>query len=81
MTITVRRDIAGSYVVVLLGTPRWCPHDQAYIDARKDVRTPDHSHIEYVRAGQVRHRETVPNTRAPGRIIDMVRNLKRGWPP
>lgn len=81
MKLTVRTDIAGSYVVVLLGENRWCPHDQAYIDARKDVRTPDVSHIEYVRGGRVRHRESVPNLQAPARIIGMIRNIKKGYTP
>lgn len=81
MKIVARRDIAGSYVVVLIGTPRRCSHDRTYIDARKDVRTPDSSHIEYVRGGQVRHRETVPNTQAPERIMQMVRNIIRGVAP
>ena len=62
----VRTDIAGSYVVVDLG---W----GEYIDARKDVRTPEHSHVELVSYGQVRSRVIVRNTHAPEYIGDLMR--------
>lgn len=81
MKLTVRRDISGSHVVVFFGPNPWNPNDPAYIDARKDTRYPNHSFIECVRAGQVRHKECVHNDNAPERIMEMVRNIQKGLTP
>lgn len=64
----VNSHISGSHVVVHLG------HDE-YIDARKDYRTPGHSHVEYVRNGQVRNRVVVNNEKAPEYIVGLMREI------
>lgn len=65
-SIKVRDHIAGSYVVVEL-TPNH------YIDARKDCRTPNTTHIEIVRNGFVYYREAISNTIAPERVIELAK--------
>ncbi len=62
----VLTHIAGSKVVVELG------HDE-YIDARKDVRTPNFSHIEYVRGGRVKYRLSLHDIHAPKMICQWMR--------
>lgn len=67
MKLEVLTHVGGSYLVVqLVGKDH-------YLDARKDVRTPDLSHIEVVRSGQVYFRENIYNKDAPARIIELVK--------
>lgn len=68
----VLQHIAGSTVVVYLAPDH-------YIDARRDVRI-NHDVIEVVRSGQVYHRETPRRGEEPDRIVQMMRNFKRGVP-
>lgn len=65
--ITVLPHIAGSKCVVQLGS------SEHYIDARQDRRYPNYSFIEVVRSGQVRHRETCQDDKAPARIIELIK--------
>lgn len=67
------RDISGSHVVVELTT-------DVYIDARKYASVPGLSFIEVVRSGQAVYKETQSNSRAPERILELVKlNRRLGW--
>jgi hypothetical protein len=69
--ITVLKHAAGSHVVVVfhgLG---------GYIDARKDVRHPERSVIEYVSRGQAKFVDNIHNSVAPEYIMRLVRDLLR----
>lgn len=67
--MNVQRDIGGSHCVITL-------RPGFYIDARKDVRHPDKSFIEVVRAGRVRYRCTVADYDAPRFLIALARSLR-----
>lgn len=66
----VHTSIGGSVCVVQL-TPDW----EHYIDARKDVRYPYCSVLEFVAHGQVRKRSLTTNEEAPRIICDWLRNF------
>jgi len=74
--ISVHRHIGGSFVVVFFQKNPM--GGDLYIDARKDFRNPECSHIEVVINGRVIYRETQQNTTAPERIMEMVRNVLNG---
>ena len=63
----VLTHIAGSTVVVMRSSER-------YIDAKQDVRTPDFTKLECVSRGHACHYESVPNYRAPERIVELMRS-------
>ena len=63
----VQTHIGGSTMVFLI-------HGyDSYIDARNDVRHPNNVHLEYVRDGYVRRRETVWRNLASQKIIEWVK--------
>jgi hypothetical protein len=67
------RDISGSHVMLELG------HDH-YIDARKYASKPGLSFVEVVFRGHVVYKETEFNSRAPERILELVKlNRRLGW--
>ena len=74
--MNVFTHFAGSKCVVELNRP--CQDWQlVYIDARIDVRYPDFSFIEVVQNGHVCHRENVHDSKAPERIVEMMRHYQR----
>jgi hypothetical protein len=66
--IKVHSHIAGSYCTIQL-LPNW----ELYIEARKDIRLPSFNFIEVVCAGQVVHRENLPDEYAPAKLIELIR--------
>lgn len=66
-SLHVNTDICGSHCVV------WRRRGH-YIDARTDVRLPNHTVIEVVRSGMVYIRECVHNLNAPERVIELMRS-------
>lgn len=65
-TPQVHTHFAGSKVVVMRSSER-------YIDVRRDRRAPDFSFIECVSRGHVQHHESVPDYRAPERIVQLMK--------
>lgn len=64
----VDTHIAGAYCVVWI-------NPEEYIEARKDLRKPDLTFLEYVRNGQIRTRATVHNDFAPKSITQWMKEL------
>lgn len=67
----VRRDIGGSILVVF-------KNSEHYLDAKKYAHLPGSTFVELVRNGQVFHRESLSDQRAPDRIVSLMR---RGLTP
>lgn len=67
MLAKVHSHISGSYCTIQL-LPNW----ELYIEARKDIRLPSFNFIEVVRAGQVIHRERLPDVYAPDKLIELM---------
>lgn len=64
----IKTSVGGSVCVVTLA------HDH-YIDARNDVRTPDHVHIEAVQDGQVYGRQVMRREFAPAFMVEMMHHF------
>ena len=66
MTFRVETGHGGSYCVV------WKTPGH-YLEARKDVRMPNHSQVELVRQGRVYMHLTIRNEEAPERIVRFMK--------
>lgn len=66
----VHTDIAGSTCVIQMRND-W----EQYVDAR-DACQPNFVHIEYVRNGQVRFRDTVLRRDAPVIMLELARKFQ-----
>lgn len=63
----VNKNVGGSHLVVFAN------HGRHYLDARKDVRHPNHSFIEIVKDGFVKHKQVVHNDKAPQEIVKLMK--------
>lgn len=72
----VCRHIAGSFCVIQFPRTDW--DVDLYIDARKDRRQPNYTFIEVVLNGRVKMRETIHNSEAPARIIELMYDPLKG---
>lgn len=61
----VKTSVGGSVCVITLAPDH-------YIDAQRDVRMPEHVHIEAVRGGQAYWRETIHKDFAPAYMVEMM---------